>query len=73
MVMGLVSGLANHFDSGSFLVARNRSAKMDSSEEDSRRLVGHVDWRLLSPFDLSHIIPVGGGLVVPYQGSPVLK
>ena len=28
------------------------SVKMDSSEEDSGRLVGHRDWRLLSPFDL---------------------
>ncbi|KAJ8796195.1 hypothetical protein J1605_018137 [Eschrichtius robustus] len=42
MVMGLVSGLANHFDSGSFLVARNRSYKMDSSEEDSRRFISRL-------------------------------
>ena len=65
MVMGLVSGLslANHSDSGSFLVAHNRSAKMDSGE-DSGRLVGPVHWRLLSPFDLSRILLVGGGLLV---------
>ncbi|XP_059852135.1 protein Mdm4 isoform X3 [Delphinus delphis] len=42
MVMGLVSGLASHFDSGSFLVARNHSAKMDSSEEDSRRFISRL-------------------------------
>ncbi|KAJ8798791.1 hypothetical protein J1605_016594 [Eschrichtius robustus] len=31
---------------------------MDSSKE-SRRLVGLKDWRLLSPFDLARILPVG--------------
>ena len=46
MVMGLVSrwSLANHFDSGSFLVNSGgmcHSAKMDSSE-DSRRLIRHI-------------------------------
>ena len=37
MVMGLVSGwsLASHSNSGSFLVAQHRSAKMDASERDS--------------------------------------
>ena len=40
----------------------HRSAKIDSSEKDSGRLVGHMDWRLLSPFDLSQILPVGGSL-----------
>ena len=78
MVMGLVSGLslANHSDSGSFLVARAHcSAKTDSSKEDSERLVGHVDWCLLSPFDLSQILLVGGGLLVPCSlpESPVIK
>ena len=55
VVMGLVSGLslADHPDSGSFLVAPHHSAKMDASKEDSGRLVGHVDWHLLSPFNLS--------------------
>ena len=44
------------------------SAKMDNSEKDSGRLVGHVDWHLLAPFDLSRILPVGGDLFcVPYQ------
>ena len=43
MVIGSVSelSLANHSDSGSFLVAYH-SAKMDSSE-DSGRLEGHLD------------------------------
>ena len=31
---------------------------MDSSEEESGRVVGHV----VSPFDLSQILPVGGSL-----------
>ena len=55
MVIGLVSGLslANHSDSGCFLVARALLIKMDSSEKDSGRLVGHMDWGLLSPFDLT--------------------
>ena len=53
--MGLVSGLslANHSDSRSFLWHTHYSAKMDSKEKDSGRLVGHMGWHLLSPFDLS--------------------
>ena len=53
--MGLVSGfsLAHRSDLGSFLWHTHRSVKMDSSEKDSGRLVGHMDGRLLSPFDLS--------------------
>ena len=66
MVMGFVSGLslAHHSNSGSFLVVRG-SRRMVSNEKDSGRLVGHTDWRLLSPFDLSQILPIGGGLLVP--------
>ena len=47
------------------------SAKMASSKVDSGRLVGHV----VSPFDLSQILPVGGGLLVPCSlpGPPVTK
>ena len=47
------------------------SAKRDSSEEGSGKLVGHV----ASPFDLSQILPVGGGLLVlcSLPGPPVLK
>ena len=41
------------------------SAKRDSSEKDSGRLVGHMDWCLLSPFDFSQILPGGGDLLVP--------
>ena len=31
----------------------HHSAKMDSREKDSGRLVGHIDWSLLSLFELS--------------------
>ena len=48
------------------------TAKMDSSEKDSGRLVGHMDWRLLSPFDLSQIILVGGSLLVPVPYQDLL-
>ena len=43
---------------------------MDSSKKDSGRLVGHV----ASP-DLSQILPVGGGLLVPCSllRPPVIK
>ena len=48
---------------------------MDSNEEDSGRLVGHMDWCLLSSFDLSRILLVGGVLLVPgsLPGAPVIK
>ena len=76
MGMGLVSrlSLANHSDSGFFLVIHH-SGKMDPSEKDSGRLVGHMDWRLLSPFDLSQILPVGGSLLIPRSlpGAPVVR
>ena len=44
---------------------------MDSSKEDSGRLVGQV----ASPFDLSQTHPVGGGLLVlcSLSGPPVIK
>ena len=47
------------------------SVKMESITEDSGNLVGHV----VSPFDLSQILPVGGGLLVPcfLPGPPVIK
>ena len=49
-------------------------AKMDSSEEDSRRLIGPRGWHLLA-FDLSRILPVGDSLLVPCSlpGPPVLR
>ena len=48
---------------------------MDSSEKDSGRLAGHMNWHPLSPFDLSRILPVGGGLLVPHslRGPPVAR
>ena len=58
MVMRLVSGfslslsLANHSDSELFLVVSALLAKMDSGAKDSGRLVEHMDWGLLSSFDL---------------------
>ena len=54
MVIRLVSRLflANHSDSGSVWWHAHWSAKMDSSE-DSGKLLGCVNWRLLSPFELS--------------------
>ena len=47
------------------------SAKMDSNQENSGRLVEHM----VSAFDLSQILPVGGGLLVLCSslGPPVLK
>jgi len=40
------------------------SAKMDSSEKDSEKLAGRMGWSLLSPFELSQILLVGGSLLV---------
>ena len=72
-VIELVSrlSLANQSDSGSFLVMCTSLSQGDSSEEDSGRLVRHV----ASPFDLSQILPVGGGLLVSYSlpGPPFVK
>ena len=53
----------------------HRSSKIGSSEKDSGRLGGHMDWSLLSPFDLSWILPVGGSLLVPHSllGLPVVR
>ena len=73
MVMGLVSrlSLANHSYSRSPWSCMHSSAKMDSSKEDSGRSVGYV----MSPFDLSKILPVGGALLVlcSLPGSPIVK
>ena len=45
----------------------SRSANMDSSKQDSGRLVGHINSPPLdlSPLDLSWILPAGGSLLVP--------
>ena len=69
--MGLVSrlSLANHSDSESFLVVPC-SAKLDA-RAGFWEVVGHV----VSPFDLSQTLLVGGGLLVPCSlpGPPVVK
>ena len=72
MVMGLVYrlSLASHSDSESFLVVHT----LFSQEGCQRRfwkVVGHV----VSPFDLSETLPVGGVFLVLHSlsGSPVIK
>ena len=73
MVMGLVSrlSLANHSDSESFLVVHALFSQDGCQRGGFWEVVGHV----VSPFDLSRILPVGGGLLVPCSlaGPPVLK
>ena len=72
-VMGLVSGfsLANHSDSGSFLVVHPLLSQDEFQQEGFWEVEGHV----VSPFDLSQILPVGGGLLVPHSlaGPPAIK
>ena len=69
MVMALISGLslANHSDSASFLVA-HASLGQDGLQRRGFWDVGRT-YELASPFDLSQILLVGGGLLVhvPYQ------
>ena len=62
MVMGLVSGLslANHSDSESFLVVHAVLSQDGCQRAGFWEVVGHV----VSPFDLSRTLPVGGGLKV---------
>ena len=71
MVMGLVSGLAlaSLSDSESFLVVHALFSQDGCQQEGFWELVGHV----VSPFDLSWALPVGGGLLVPCSlpGPPV--
>ena len=73
MVMGLVSrlSLANHFDSGSFLMVQALLSQDGHQRGGFWEVVGHV----VSPFDLSRILPVGGGLLVPCSllGPPAIK
>ena len=61
MVMGLASrlSLANHSDSESFLVVHTLFSQ-DGCQRGFWEVVGHV----VSPFDLSQTLPVGGGLLV---------
>ena len=73
MVMGLVSrlSLANHSDSESFLLVHTLFSQDGCQRERFWEVVGQV----LSPFDLSRTLLVGGGLLVPCSlpGPPVLK
>ena len=72
MVMGLISGLslANHSDSESFLVVQTLFSQY-GCQRGFWEVVGHV----VSPFDLSQTLPVGGGLLAPCSlpGPPVVK
>ena len=72
MVMGLVSRLpsANHSDSESFLVVQALFSQYVWQTEGFWK----VDGRVMSPFDLSQTLPVGGGLLVSCSlpGPPVL-
>ena len=72
MVMGLVSGLSlvNPSNSESFLVVRAWFSQ-DGCQQGLWNVVGHV----VSPFDLSRTLPVGGSLLVPCSlpGPPVIK
>ena len=43
--------LVNHSDSVPFLLACSNSTKTDSSGKDSGRLIGHMNWSLLSPLE----------------------
>ena len=62
--------LANHSDSESFLVVHILFGQ-DGCQRGFWEVVGHV----VSPFDLSRTLPVGGGLLVPcfLPGPPVIK
>ena len=71
--MGLVSrlSLANHSDSESFLVVHTLFSQDGCQREGFWEVVGHV----VSPFDLSRTLWVGGGLLIPWSlpGRPVIK
>ena len=73
MVMGLISrlSLANHSDSESFLVVQALFSQDGCQREGFWEVVGQV----VSPFDVSLTLLVGGGLLVPCSlpGPPVTK
>ena len=71
MVMGLISGLslANHSDSESFLVVHALFSQDGCQREGFWEVVGHV----VSPFDLSRTLLVGGGLLCSLPGPPVVE
>ena len=72
-VKGFVFGfsLVNHSDAGSFLVVHTLLCQVGCQREGFWEVVGHV----VSPFDLSQILLVGGGLLVPSSlpSAPVVK
>ena len=65
MVMGLVSRLSliNHSVSKSFLVVHALLSQNGHHQERFWEVVGYM----VSPFDLSRTLLVGGGFLVPYQ------
>ena len=73
MAMGLVStlSLANHSDSESFLVVHALFSRDECQREGFWEVVRHV----VSPFDLSRTLLVGGSLLVlcSSPGPPVVK
>ena len=73
MVMGLVPrlSLANHSDSGSFLVGHALLSQDGCQQEGFWEVEGHM----VLPFDLYRTLPIGGGLLVPCSllGPPVIK
>ena len=73
MVMGLVPGLSltNHSDSESFLVVHGLFSQDGCQRGGFSGVVRHV----VSPFDLSRTLPVGGGSLVLCSppGPPVVK
>ena len=73
MVMGLDSGLSltSHSDSESFLVVHALLSQDGCQQEGFWKVVRDV----VSPFDLSRTLLVGGGLIVPCSlpGPPVVK
>ena len=73
MVKGLVSGLslASHSDSEPFLVLHALFRQDACQQEGFWEVVRHV----VSPFDLSRTLPVGGDLLVlcSLPGPPVIK
>ena len=70
--MGLAYGLslANHSDSGSFLVVHTLLSQ-DRWQRGFWEMVRHV----MAVFNLYRTLPVGGGLLVPCSltGPPVIK
>ena len=72
MVTALVSrlSLANYSDSESFLVVKTLFSQ-DGCQRGFWEMVGHV----VSPFDLSRTLPVGGGLLIlcSLPGPPAVK